>query len=487
MPRSYPQDPSGPSASVFDHASVDRARFDPHRFVDRVETPRNRGATAVIEINARLGELHALGRLGRTHRVSGPQGPHVLLDGKPVLLLCSENYLGLANHPRVRQAAADAAMRWGVGAGSSRLQSGTMTIHRRLEERLAAFMSREAALLFGSGYLAGSGTIAALARPGDVIFSDELNHASLAAGCRQSGADIFVYDHCDVDHLEWCIAHSEGRGALVVSESVFSADGDVAPLPEIVELAHRRRLRTVIDETHAVGALGPEGRGALARSELEDQADVIVGSLGAAFGAYGAFVACDREMARYLISAADTFIFSAAPPPPTVAAALAGLEILQERPEVVRRLAANAAALRGGLEQEGFDVGASLTQILPLAVGDPETAARICEEALARGVFTQAVQPPIVTPQASRVRLSVMAGHNPAELRGAAQTLGTAARAAGFDPRFASAARRATAQAPPADIVDREAGDRESGRPQTSAPRSALFDFEAPEPFRRAA
>ena len=179
----------------------------------------------MIQIEARLDELKAQGLHRRTRLVSGPQGPHVVLDGKPVLMLCSNNYLGLADHPRVREAAADAARRWGVGAGESRLASGTMTIHRRLEERLADFTGRQAALLFGSGFLANAGVIAALARPGDVIFSDECNHASTIDGCRLSRAEVFVYDHCDLEHLAWGIAQSEGRGALIVTDSVFSMDG----------------------------------------------------------------------------------------------------------------------------------------------------------------------------------------------------------------------------------------------------------------------
>src|SRR5579859_6014314 len=224
----------------------------------------------MIELEARLAELRAMGLQRRTRLVSGPQGPHVLLDGKPVMLLCSNNYLGLADHPRVREAAADAAMRWGVGAGASRLVSGTMTIHRRLEERLAAFKGRQSALVFGSGYLANAGCIAALARPGEVIFSDELNHASIIDGCRLSRAEVFVYDHLDAEHLRWGIEQAEGRGALIVSDSVFSMDGDVAPLGEIVELAQQFGLRTLIDEAHATGVLGPGGRGAIAELGLED-------------------------------------------------------------------------------------------------------------------------------------------------------------------------------------------------------------------------
>ncbi|MBV8987611.1 MAG: aminotransferase class I/II-fold pyridoxal phosphate-dependent enzyme, partial [Solirubrobacterales bacterium] len=202
----------------------------------------------MIEIEARMDELRALGLQRRTRLVSGSQGPHVVLDGERVLLLCSNNYLGLADHPRVRRAAAEAAVRWGVGSGASRLISGTMTVHEQLEERLAAFKGREAALLFGSGYLANAGTIAALARPGDVVFSDQLNHASIIDGCRLSRAEVFVYGHCDVEHLEWGIRQSEGRGALIVTDGVFSMDGDVAPLLEIVELAERCRLRVMVDE-----------------------------------------------------------------------------------------------------------------------------------------------------------------------------------------------------------------------------------------------
>jgi 8-amino-7-oxononanoate synthase len=438
----------------------------------------------MIEIEARLDELKALGLRRRTRLVSGPQGPHVLLDGKPVLLLCSNNYLGLADHPRVREAAADAAMRWGLGAGASRVGSGTMTIHRRLEDRLAAFEGRETALLFGSGYLANAGCVAALARPGDVVFSDAVNHASIIDGCRLSRAEVFVYDHCDVDHLAWGIEHADGRGALIVTESVFSMDGNLAPLGEIVELAQRHGIRTMIDEANGTGALGPGGRGALAQEGLEDQVDVIVATLGKALGSYGAFVACDRVMGRYLLNAARTFIFSTALPPPAVAGALAALDLLQERPQRVERLAANAGVLQRALQREGFDTGGSSTQIVPLAVGDAGLAMAICETALQRGVFAQAIRPPTVPDTASRLRLSVMATHREAELIRAARTLGTAARELGVDPR------QVRRPEPPAPEPAPAAATRES--PAAAAelflpPRPGVFDFEAPEPIRRAA
>ena len=243
----------------------------------------------------------------------------MLLDGKPVLLLCSNNYLGLADHPRVREAAAEAAMRWGVGAGASRLVSGTMTIHRRLEERLAAFEGSEACVLFGSGYLANLGVIGALAGRGDTVFSDELNHASIVDGCRLSRAEVVVYRHRDVEHLELAPAPpprpASGR-RLIVTDSVFSMDGDVAPLAEIVELAQDATARaTIVDEAHAIGALGPGGRGAVAQAGLEGEVDVVVGTLGKALGSYGAYACASEEMVRYLINTARSLIFSTAPPP----------------------------------------------------------------------------------------------------------------------------------------------------------------------------
>ncbi|HEX3830663.1 MAG TPA: 8-amino-7-oxononanoate synthase [Solirubrobacteraceae bacterium] len=440
----------------------------------------------MIQIEARLDELKALGLHRRTRLVSGPQGPHVLLDGKPVLLLCSNNYLGLADHPRLREAAAEAAMRWGVGTGASRLVSGTMTIHRRLEERLAEFKGRQAALLFGSGYLANAGTIAALARPGDVVFSDELNHASIIDGCRLSRAEVFVYEHADVEHLRWGIGRADGRGALIVTDSVFSMDGDVAPLAEIVDLAQRFGLRTVVDEAHATGTLGPGGRGAVAEAGVEDQVDVIVGTLGKALGSYGAFVACDQQMARYLVNAARTFIFSTAPPPSAVAGALAALELISERPRLVAKLAANATALRLGLQAEGFDVGTSRTQIMPLVIGEAQRAMRICEAALSQGVFAQAIRPPTVPDMTSRLRLAVMATHREEELRAAARTLGAAARSVGFDPR--SAPRRDVAlELSELESDDEFEADDDVALPPLPAPRAGVFDFEASEPIRRAA
>ncbi|MEK6250847.1 MAG: 8-amino-7-oxononanoate synthase [Actinomycetota bacterium] len=380
----------------------------------------------------RLDELRERGLHRRLRMISGPQGPRVLLDGRPVLLLCSNNYLGLADHPRVREAAAEAALRWGVGAGASRLISGNMKLHRRLEERLAAFKDHEAALLFGSGYLANIGAIAALARNGEVVFSDQLNHASIIDGCRLSRAETFAYRHADLDHLEWGLRKAEGRGSLIVTDGVFSMDGDVAPIEGLVRLAHRYDCRLMVDEAHATGAIGPGGRGSVAAAGLSDQVDVVVGTLGKALGSYGAYVCGSRVLVDYLINVARPFIFSTAPPPPTVAAADAALEVLTSNPHRVERLQANAKMMREALLAEGLPLAPSETQIVPVMIGDPEVTVQLSELALERGVFAQGIRPPTVPEGTSRLRLATMATHRSSELVRAAKVLGDAAREIGL-------------------------------------------------------
>jgi len=396
------------------------------------------------DIEQALADIRDRGLYRRMRMISGPQGPRVLLDGRPVLLLCSNNYLGLADHPRVREAAADAAMRYGAGAGASRLISGTMRIHRRLEERLAEFKGSEAALLFGSGYLANIGVVGALARAGEVVFSDSLNHASIVDGCRLAGAETFVYEHGDLEHLAWGLEQVEGRASLIVTDGVFSMDGDVAPLEGIVELARHHDVRVMVDEAHGTGAIGPGGRGAVAAAGLEDEVDVVVGTLGKALGSYGAYVCCERSTAKYLINTARTLIFSTAPAPPSVAAAMAALELLREQPRHVEKLQRNSALLRQSLTAEGVPVAPGQTPILPVVVGAAEDATRASERALERGIFAQAIRPPTVPAGGSRLRLTVMASHTASELREAAKALAAALPASARE----AAARRALEVAP---------------------------------------
>jgi glycine C-acetyltransferase/8-amino-7-oxononanoate synthase len=388
----------------------------------------------MLDLEDRLDELSQLGLHQRMRMVSGPQGPRVVLDGRPVLLLCSGNALGLADHPRVRQAAADAAMRWGVGAGAARVSCGTMTLHRRLEERLAEFVGQRAALLFGSGSLANLGAIPALVRRGEVVLHDELSHASIRDGCRLSGADVVAYRHGDAEHLAWALRQADGRAALICTDGMFGMDGDVAPLEEIVALARRFDARVLVDEAHALGALGPGGRGAVAEAGLEAEVDVVTGTLGKALGAYGGFVACDHVTARFLVHSARTLLHSTALPPVAVAAAMAALELLDEQPRRVARLRANAESLRDGLAREGFEVSGAAAHVVPLVVGDAELAGRIVEQALEHGVFAEAVRPPAVPEGTARVRLAVMSSHTRAELRDAARVLARAAVRSGFRP-----------------------------------------------------
>jgi 8-amino-7-oxononanoate synthase len=385
----------------------------------------------MTDIAARLEELRESGLHRRLRLVNGPQGPRVLLGEREVLLLCSNNYLGLADDPRVREAAAEAALRWGAGAGAARLISGNMAPHRDLERRLAAFKGYGAALLFGAGYLANTGAIAALAGRGEVVFSDELNHASIVDGCRLSRAETFVYRHGDLEHLAWGLRQADGRGSLIVSDGVFSMDGDVAPLPGLADLARRHRCRLMVDEAHATGAIGPGGRGSVAAAGLSGEVDVVVGTLGKALGSYGAYVCADAETVDFLL-AARPFVFSTAPPPAAIGAATAALALLEAEPKRVERLRDNAAVLRSALDDAGLSAGGSKTQIVPVEVGEAEPTMELCERLLEGGVFAQGVRPPTVPAGASRLRFTVMSSHSAAELRGAARLAGAAARELGL-------------------------------------------------------
>ncbi len=409
------------------------------------------------EIAERLAELERLGLARHLRTVDGPQGGRIVLDGREVLLLCSNNYLGLAHHPSVREAAARAARELGAGAGASRLVSGTMTIHRQLELALSDFEGAKECLLFGSGYLANLGAIGALAGPGDVVFSDALNHASIVDGCRASRAEVVVYRHRDVEHLESClrkdagrdrqvaargarnrrgraVAPDGGRRRLIVTDSVFSMDGDVAPLQEIARLARDYEARLLVDEAHAIGTFGERGAGVVTDAGLQDEVDVRIGTLSKALGAYGAYVCASAELVRFLVNRARPLIFSTALPPPSVAAASAALRVLREQPELLVRLRTAARALRNGLADAGFAVERGDMHIVPLVVGGAAETVRLCEAALERGVFAQAIRPPTVPDGSSRLRLAAMATHTPAELRAAARVLAQAARAAGMDP-----------------------------------------------------
>lgn len=379
----------------------------------------------------RLDALHESGLYRRMRTVEGAQGPRVTLDGRDVLLLCSNNYLGLAEHPQVRLAGAAAYRDQGAGAGASRLISGNLSAHERLEARLARFHEREAAVLFGSGYLANTGTIAALAGRGEVVFSDALNHASIIDGCRLAGAAKFVYRHRDVEHLAWAMERTAGHAALIVTDGLFSMDGDVAPLGWLVELARKHGARLMVDEAHAIGTHGPGGRGTAAAAGLADEVDIITGTLGKALGSYGAYAAVSSEVRELLVNTARPLIFSTGLPPACVEAADVALGIVEAEPERMLRLRANSKLLREALLAQGLELGGSVSQIIPIMIGDPDRAMAACRRALDEGVYAQAIRPPTVPEGTSRLRLTVMASHEPVELERAAEIIARAVRGVG--------------------------------------------------------
>jgi glycine C-acetyltransferase len=373
------------------------------------------------DIQDRLDELKELGLYRRTRQVSGPQGPRVVLDGKPVMLLCSNNYLGLADHPRVRQAAADAAMRWGVGAGASRLISGNMTIHRRLEKRLADFERREACVLFGSGYLANTGIVAALAREGEVVFSDALNHASIVDGCRLARAETFVYDHADVEHLAWGLEQAAGRGALIVTDGVFSMDGYLAPLDDICDLADELGAMVLVDDSHAVGFVGEGGRGTPERFGVMDRVDILTGTLGKALGgASGGYVAAHQEVVDLLRQRSRPYLFSNAVAPAVAAGSLKALEIAATSHRARQTLRDNTALFRQLMTEAGFDLLPGEHPITPVMFPGEDgarQAAQVADAMLEEGVYVIAFSFPVVPQGKARIRVQLSAGHSEEDIR----------------------------------------------------------------------
>ena len=368
------------------------------------------------QIKDALSELEASGLLREPLHISGPQGPEVLINGKPVLCLCSNNYLGLANHPAIA-AAAKASLRVdGVGAAASRLITGTMDAHRETESAFADFLGAPAAALFSTGYAANLGTIQALVGPGDLVFSDALNHASLIDGCRLSRAEIHVYAHRSHTDLESLLERhrAKGRRALVVTDSLFSMDGVTAPLQEIARLARAFDAGLLVDEAHALGVFGPQGRGVAAAAGVRP--DLVIGTLGKSFGVAGAFVAASNATIALIRNRARSFVYSTAPPPMLARAALAALELVREADDARAILLAHADALRAGLRDLGFDVPDGESQILPVLIGENDRTMRLSAELLDRGVFVQGIRPPTVAEGTARLRLTPMATHRPEQI-----------------------------------------------------------------------
>jgi len=349
--------------------------------------------------------------------VDGAQDAHVVVDGRTVLCLSSNNYLGLANHPDVIEAAVTAARAYGVGAGASRLISGSMRGHHALEEQLAAFKRTEASLLFTSGYHANLGVIASLVGPGDAVFSDALNHASLIDGCRLSRAHVAVYPHNDIAGLAERLAAVPARRRLIVTDSVFSMDGDAAPLATLCELAERYAAMLMVDEAHATGVVGTRGAGLVEALGLGDRVTVQMGTLGKALGGFGAYVAGSRGLIDFLVNRARTQIFTTALPPPVVAAAAAALDLVAREPERRGAVRRNARRLRAGLHERGYEVlGEADSHIVPVLIGGAEETMALSDALLAHGVFAYGIRPPTVPDGTARIRATVMATHTDADI-----------------------------------------------------------------------
>jgi len=352
------------------------------------------------------------GRYRRLRAISGAQGPELIVDGRKAICLCSNNYLGLAGHPALAEAQARAARELGVGAGASRLISGNMDIHARLEERIAHFKGIERVLLFSSGYQANVGVISALVGRGDFIYSDQFNHASIVDGARLSRAEIRVYPHRDTEALERMIAGDDSKGRkLIVTDSVFSMDGDLAPLDAIVKIKNRHGAMLMIDEAHATGVMGTGGKGLAVEMGCAGEIDVTMGTLGKALGGFGAFVGGSAQLVDYLINTARSFIFTTALPPSLAASALAAFDVIEAEPQRIKRLLQNVKILRKGMQKLGLNVPQGETPIIPLIIGDERKTMDICERLLDRGIFVQGIRPPTVPPDASRLRITVMSRH----------------------------------------------------------------------------
>jgi 8-amino-7-oxononanoate synthase len=348
----------------------------------------------------------------RLRRVENEQGPTLVIDGREVINFSSNNYLGIANHPALAEAAKAAIDRYGCGSGASRLISGNMTLHEELEQRLAKFKGTEAALVFNSGFQANTGILSTLAGESDVILSDALNHASIIDGCRLSRAKIVVYAHCDLNQLESALRQAaSARRRLIVTETVFSMDGDQAPLSEIVGLAEKYDAMVMVDEAHATGMFGNHGAGAVQKLGLGERVLVQMGTLGKALGGFGAYVAGSRALRELLINRCRSFIYTTSLPPAIMAMAMAAIDLVEREPERREALWNNCRLLITGLKKIGFSLAEVQSPILPLIIGDASDCMRLSEQLLARGVFAQGIRPPTVAPGTSRLRITVMATH----------------------------------------------------------------------------
>jgi glycine C-acetyltransferase len=369
-------------------------------------------------ITSELTALKEQGLYNTIRTIESPQGAWIVVDGKRVLNFCSNNYLGLANHPNLLQAARSAMEQYGLGPAAVRSIAGTMSLHTELERRLAAFKGVEAALTFQSGFSANLATIPAMVGKDDVIFSDRLNHASIIDGCRLSGAKIVAYEHNSVANLKAVIAAERARyqRALIITDGVFSMDGDIAPLPEIYAVAAEHDLPLMVDDAHGEGVLGHGGRGIVDHFHLHGKVDLEIGTLSKAFGVVGGLVAGKPHLIEWLKQRARPFLFSSAMTVPDVAACLAALDLLESSTELVDKLWDNARYFKAEMKRLGFDIGVSETPITPVMLGEAPLAQAFSRRLFEHGVFAMAIGFPTVPRGKARIRVMISAAHERADL-----------------------------------------------------------------------
>jgi glycine C-acetyltransferase len=373
-----------------------------------------------------IDRLARSGLLRRLKTLEPAANGRVIMDGKEVILLCSNNYLGLADHPALKNAASDAVSRYGSGSGASRLVSGNLELHDRLEKQIAAFKDTEAAILFNSGYAANIGTIQAIVGRGDTIYSDRLNHASIIDGAILSRAKFVRYPHNDHKALRAILEKDRGSGRrLIVSDGVFSMDGDIAPLQELAAIKREFNALLMVDEAHATAVMGEHGRGSAELLGVAEDIDIQMGTLGKGMGSFGAYIAGSRDMIEYLLNSSRSFIFSTSLPPATLAASIAALEITAspEGDELRSLLEANRRLFSGILEKAGVDTLGSRTQIVPIMVGEAAETMNFSTALLEEGIFVQGIRPPTVPAGSCRLRCTVMAVHTAEDLQYAADKI----------------------------------------------------------------
>jgi glycine C-acetyltransferase len=382
-------------------------------------------------------QLEAWKREGTYQRLRELQtacGPVCRVDGREVINLASNNYLGLADHPKLKEAAIEAIRRYGVGSAAVRTIAGTMSLHLELERRIAEFKKTEACVVFQSGFAANAGTVAAILGPDDHIVSDELNHASIIDGCRLSKAKIHIFPHKDVAAADRILSELDGVPGrkLLITDGVFSMDGDIAPLPQLVEVAERHGAIMMVDDAHASGVLGRAGRGTVDHFNLHGRVHIQVGTLSKAIAAIGGYVCGSRDLIEFLYHRARPFLFSTSHPPSVAATCLAALDLLEKEPERIERLWQNTEYFKGELRKAGFQTGASETPITPILIGDAALAFRFSNELFEEGVFATGVGYPTVPKGKARIRTIVTAVHTREHLDRALEILVRVAKRLGI-------------------------------------------------------